>query len=482
MELVMGLVMLFVTNVLSQPAFFTGLIVFFGLLAVKKPLHKAIAGFIKTAVGFYILLVGSNGLTDTFRPIIDAFGAKFNMNAAVVDTYFLTGQMYGANGLYSINGAIYWTLMAYAVAMVWNFILVYFNKYTKCRTLYVTGHTISTYTGMWAWFIFLICPAAQNIGFTLLFGILGGTWASVASNWTVEATRNLTGGTANFAVGHQEMLGVWFTDKVAHLFGNPEDSVENIQFPEALSIFKDNVVSTAILMTVFCGAIMMFIGSEAMAVADPAGFSGGLIFPVYILKTCLHFSVYMYILLAGVRMFVSELMTAFSELSSKVIIGSMPAVDCAVTYNYAHPNVTMIGFVFGFLGQLIAMVGLLVFKSPLFLIPGFVPLFFDNATIAVFANKRGGKKAAIICPLLNGMFQVLISLAMILFVQSVSGGFQLTAWPAFFDNNTILPVIMFVINAIGPVTGTVVMTVVLLGLNLVYYNKHKDHYYDHVEG
>jgi PTS system ascorbate-specific IIC component len=39
-------------------------------------------------------------------------------------------------------------------------------------------------------------------------------------------------------------------------------------------------------------------------------------------------------------------------------------------------------------------------------IAGFVPLFFDNATIGVFANNKGGFRAACIFPFLCGLCQV----------------------------------------------------------------------------
>ena len=41
---------LLVTNFLTKPAFFVGIIVFVGLLVLKKPWYEALAGFIKTAV------------------------------------------------------------------------------------------------------------------------------------------------------------------------------------------------------------------------------------------------------------------------------------------------------------------------------------------------------------------------------------------------------------------------------------------------
>ena len=163
---------LLVTNFLTKPAFFVGIIVFVGLLVLKKPWYEALAGFIKTAVGFFILTVGSNGLSNTFRPVVNAIGAKFGIEAAVVDTYFLMGQLYGEGGLYSIGNAVVWTMISFVVSFAWNFVLVIFNKWTKCRTLYVTGHTLQGYTTMLIWFVYLVAPQTQNLGYSILFGIL----------------------------------------------------------------------------------------------------------------------------------------------------------------------------------------------------------------------------------------------------------------------------------------------------------------------
>lgn len=474
----MEFLQLLISNLLTQPGFFIGLLVFAGLLVIKKPVYEAVAGFVKTSVGFFILTVGSSGLTSTFSPIISALKTRFGMEAAMVDTYFLMGQMYGEDGLYSIGNALTWTMITFGISFAWNFILVIFNKWTRCRTLYVTGHTMQVYSTIFIWMVYLVSPESRNLSFSILFGILAGTWAAVGSNLTVEATQNLTGN-GGFAVGHQVMLGIWFTDKAAHLFGKKEDSVENIKLPGFLSIFHDNVVSTAILMTVFLGTIMGFIGRDALAAADPALKPDTLLL-TYILTKCFHFSVYMYILLSGVRMFVSELMKAFDGISKKVIKGAMPAVDCAVTYNYSHPNVPLFGFIFGFFGQLLAIAGLLLFKSPLFLVPGFVPLFFDNATIAVFANKKGGRRAAIILPFLNGIFQVMVTFGMLLFIKEAAG-FSLTAWPAMFDNNTFLPLVILAHAVLNPYVATILLVILLLAITQIYYRRHKEHYYDHMK-
>ena len=67
---------------------FIGIVVFVGYLLLKRPIVECIGGFIKTAVGFMILSVGSNGLINTFRPILTGLNMKYELNAAVVDPYF----------------------------------------------------------------------------------------------------------------------------------------------------------------------------------------------------------------------------------------------------------------------------------------------------------------------------------------------------------------------------------------------------------
>ena len=121
MSAAIGIVILLVTNFFTNPAFFMGVFVFIGLLLIKKPWYEALAGFIKTAVGFFILQIGSNGLSNTFRPIVSAIGAKFGLEAAVIDTYFLTSQMVGPDGIYAMEGAIAWTMLAFVVSFAWNF-------------------------------------------------------------------------------------------------------------------------------------------------------------------------------------------------------------------------------------------------------------------------------------------------------------------------------------------------------------------------
>ena len=73
-------------------------------------------------------------------------------------------------------------------------------------------------------------------------------------------------------------------------------------------------------------------------------------------------------------------------------------------------------------GQVIAILGLIVFHSPVIIIMGFTTVFFDNAIIAIFANKRGGVKAAMIILFICGLIQVLLGAVTVWLVELVKYG------------------------------------------------------------
>lgn len=116
MEILMQVFQSISKNFLTQPAYFIGMLSFVGAILLKKRWYEALSSFIKTAIGFLILTAGSGGLVQTFRPIIESIGLKFDRKIGVVDTYFMLGQLYGDTGVYSIPGAVMWTMTAFIVS------------------------------------------------------------------------------------------------------------------------------------------------------------------------------------------------------------------------------------------------------------------------------------------------------------------------------------------------------------------------------
>ena len=336
----------FEVNILTNPAFFIGLIVFLGYVLLKRPIYEAFAGFVKATVGYLILNVAASGLVSNFRPILAGLKDRFNLTAAVIDPYF--GQTAAQSAIENAGKSFSMMMIVLLIAFMINIVLVLFRKYTKIRTVFITGHIMVQQSATALWIIFFCFPESVNSTVVAMLGVLLGIYWAVSANLTVEPCQELTEG-GGFAIGHQQMFGVWLTDKIAGKVGNKEKTIEDLKLPGFLSIFSDNVVATGTLMMVFFVIIIGILGKDLMLTID-SSFKPQTNFAFYIIEKSLYFAVYLSILQLGVRMFVSELTESFQGISNKILPGSVPAVDCAAVYGFGHANAVTIGFLFGALG------------------------------------------------------------------------------------------------------------------------------------
>ena len=468
MDILMSVWEFFQNNILTKPQFFIGFIVFVGYMLLGKPIYECLAGFIKATVGYMILGVASGGLVGNFRPVLAGLKDRFELSAAVIDPYF--GQAAAQMSVENVGRSFSMMMMVLLIAFTMNMLFVFFRKYTKIRTLFITGHVMVQQSSTALWLVLFCFPQLQDPQVVIMLGILLGTYWAVASNLTVEPVAKLTEG-GGFATGHQQMVGIFLVSKLAKKIGDPKNNLDNLKLPGFLSIFNENVVATGVLMTIFFGAIITVLGPDLMHSIDKS-FGKNQNFVFYIIEKSFYFAVYLTILQLGVRMFVSELTNSFQGISEKLLPGSLPAVDCAATYGFGHPNAVTIGFLFGALGQFLAIIGLIVFDSPILIISGFVPLFFDNATFAVFANRLGGIRAAAVIPFCSGMIQVLGGgFAAYYFTTGNFGG-----WHGNFDWDTLWPVIGVIMNNLQFV-GVAAVVVILLAIPQIIYRRDPETYF-----
>lgn len=396
----------FATNVLQQPAFMIGLIVMIGYILLKKPWYDVLAGVIKAIVGYLILTVGSSGLTNNFRPVLVGLKDVFDIDAMVIDPYF--GQNAVTAGVEEVFGKGFGDAMILLlIAFIVNILLVRFSKYTKLRALFTTGHVQVQQAATAYWLIMFALPGllTHNVALIVVMAVILGAYWAVGANLLIKPCQEVTDG-AGFTLAHQQMFGValnyWLAEK---LFGNKKNGkkvkkIDDIELPGFMSIFNENMVCTSILMLIFFGAILCILGRDYLTEGGFLAEGSSMVF--YVIQTCLYFAVYLAILQLGVRTFVTELTASFQGIADRLLPGSVPGVDCAVIFGFGSANAVPLGFLAGFLGQIIAIVLLIVLKSPTLVICGFVPVFFDNATIAIFANEKGGIKAALILPFISG--------------------------------------------------------------------------------
>ena len=466
----------FATNVLQQPAFMIGLIVMIGYILLKKPWYDVLAGVIKAIVGYLILTVGSSGLTNNFRPVLVGLRDVFNIDAMVIDPYF--GQNAVTAGVEEVFGKGFGDAMILLlIAFIVNILLVRFSKYTKLRALFTTGHVQVQQAATAYWLIMFALPGliSNNVALLVVMAVILGAYWAVGSNLLIKPCQEVTDG-AGFTLAHQQMFGValnyWLAEK---LFGNKKNGkkvkkIDDIELPGFMSILNENMVCTSILMLVFFGAILCILGRDYLVEGGFMEEGASMVF--YVIQTCLYFAVYLAILQLGVRTFVTELTASFQGIADRLLPGSVPGVDCAVIFGFGSANAVPLGFLAGFLGQIIAIALLIVLKSPTLVICGFVPVFFDNATIAIFANERGGIKAALILPFISGLCQVFGSALIAGWVGMAAYGGYLGMW----DWAVVWPVMTVVMKFLS-YAGVVVVAVALLIIPQLEYRADKEGYF-----
>ena len=478
MDILMRAWSYFATNILQQPAWMIGLIVLIGYILLKKPWYDVLGGTLKAVIGYMILAVGSSGLVNNFRPVLVGLGERFNLDAMVIDPYF--GQNAVTAGVEEVFGKPFSQVMILLLlAFVINILLVRFRKITKLRSLFTTGHVQVQQASTAYWLILFALPGllTNNTALLIVMAVVLGLYWAVGSNLTIKPTQELTDG-AGFCLGHQQIMGVALFSWIAGKWHDHDikkgkkasKKIEDIELPGFMSIFNENMVCTALLMTLFFGIILLLLGRDYLT---EAGFlAEGASFLFYILTTCLNFAVYLAILQLGVRTFVTELTNSFQGIANKLLPGSIPAVDCAVSYGFGSPNAVPIGFLAGAVGQFLAIGALILLKSPVLVIAGFVPVFFDNATIAVYANNRGGMKAAIVLPFISGLCQVFGSAFIASWVGMAAYGGYLGMW----DWEVVWPVFTVLMKYLS-YAGLAIVIIALLAIPQIQYKLDKDGYF-----
>ena len=466
----------FATYIMEQSPYMIGTIVLIGYLLMGKKWYDTIAGTLKAIIGMLILSAGSSGLTTNFRPILAGLSDRFNLNACIIDPYY--GQNAVEAGVEEVFGKSFGQAMLLLfIAFIVNIILVRFNKITKCRTLFTTGNVQVQQAATAYWLIMFALPGLleHNTIMIVVMSILLGAYWAVGSNLTVKPMQELSEG-AGFAIAHQQMFGIRLAYICADKFFGSKDGkkevkkVGEMEMPGFFSIFNENMVCTAILMTAFFGVIMAIIGK-------PWFVSGGYLdatdnFVMYSFNTCLQFAVYLAILQLGVRTAVAELTASFQGIADKLLPSSIPGVDCAVAFGFGDTNAVTYGFLAGLVGQLIAIAILIVAGSPTIIICGFIPVFFDNAVMGLVANEKGGVKACLIIPFCSGLIQVFGAALIAGWVGLASYGGYL----GMFDWDTVWPIFTVLMKYLGYI-GVVLVAVILLALPQIEYRMDPEGYF-----
>lgn len=378
-----------IDNILTQAVVIIGLVACLGLALQKKPAGVVVSGTLKTMLGFLVLQAGSSVMQGALTFFGAAFNEAFGLKGAVVASIeAINGQAMTDLGL---GGEI---ALCLAGIFIVNIILA---RVTKFKYIFLTGQAL-------LWEATLCVVFGYYCGFRgalliVVGSLVGGAFATLMPAFGQPVVRKITG-SDDIALGHFCTFGYMVTALIAKLTGDKSKSAEDVKMPKSLEFLQDTYLSVMVVMIPFFLIVAAFAGPAALA-----EYCGDTNFMVYAFLQAMQFVVGLYVLMAGVRMLLAELVPAFQGISMKLVPNSKPALDCPVLFPYA-PNSVILGFIFTTIGSLIGMLISPFFGA--FVVPGVMSNFFAGGTAGVFANAVGGRRGVVIGCIVHGIFIMIL--------------------------------------------------------------------------
>lgn len=370
-------------DILGTPAILVGLFALIGLLLQKKAIAEVVSGTLKTIMGFIILGAGATVLVGALNLFGQMFEEAFHIKGIIPNNeaiVALAQETFGTE-----------TAMIMVFGMIVNILLA---RYTKFKYIFLTGHHTMFMACMLAAVL-----AASGIKGPLLVAIgsvILGALMVLMPALLQPYTRQITG-SDDMAVGHFGSIGYFVSGTIGKYFGDKEKTTEEIKVPKSLGFLRDSSVALALTMALMFIIVAAFTGPTFIE----KELSGGTNFIVFSLTQAITFAGGVYIVLAGVRMVIAEIVPAFKGIADKVVPNAKPALDCPVVFPFA-PNAVIIGFLSSFVAGVVSMFILPIFGLAI-IVPGLVPHFFTGAAAGVFGNATGGRRGAILGSLANGL-------------------------------------------------------------------------------
>lgn len=380
----------FLQSIASTPAFLVALIAFLGLVLQRKSAGDTTKGTIKTFIGFLVLGAGADVVVGSLTPFGDLFQHAFHVRGVVPNNEAIV-----ALALKQYGTTTAWIML---LGMVFNILIA---ATTSFKHIFLTGHHTLYMACMFA-VIFSVA------GFHGLGGIVVGALALAAimslSPWILQPFMKAMTGKDDIGLGHFGGGGYWLAGAMGSLIGRSAEkkgskvrSTEAIKFPKGLAFLRDSTVAIGLTMMLIYIIVVLFAGPSFLKTYDPKAGN----YLIYAITQGGKFAAGVFVILAGVRLILAEIVPAFKGISEKLVPNAIPALDCPIVFPFA-PNAVLIGFIVSFIGGLVSMPVMAALGLSIVL-PGVVPHFFCGATAAVFGNARGGWKGAVAGAFVHGV-------------------------------------------------------------------------------
>ncbi|WP_445479921.1 PTS ascorbate transporter subunit IIC [Lysinibacillus irui] len=386
-------------DILGTPAILVGLFALIGLLIQKKSSSTVLSGTLKTIMGFVILGAGATVLIGSLDHFSKMFDHAFQVQGVIPNNEAIVAAAQTNFGTA--------TALIMVFGMIMNLLLA---RFTPLKYIFLTGHHT----------LFMACLIAASLSVGGMSGtpliivgsIILGLCMVVFPAILQPTVRQITG-SDDFAVGHFGSVGYYVSAKIGKLVGNKARTTEDIQVPKSLGFLRDTSVAISLTMAIFFVIVALFAGPSYIE----AQLSAGSNFIIFAIMQAITFAAGVYIILAGVRMLIAEIIPAFKGIADKLVPNTKPALDCPTIFPFA-PNAVIIGFIFSFLAGLVSMF-ILPFIGLKVIVPGLVPHFFTGAAAGVFGNATGGRIGAMAGAFANGLLISFIPAILLIFMGDI---------------------------------------------------------------
>ncbi|EWS82576.1 PTS ascorbate transporter subunit IIC [Brachybacterium phenoliresistens] len=381
-------------QILSQPSILVALIALVGLLLQRKAAADLMKGTVKTFVGFLVLSAGAGVVVASLDPFGRMFSEVFGVQGVVPNNEAIVGPVLQEYGTVAA--------LIFFFGMILNVVLA---RLTRFKYIYLSGHVALYQSAMIA--VILMVAGFSPVA-AVIWGSIAEAVITTVSPAVVQPFMRRVTGNDKVALGHTGGFGIALSGLVAKATGgDPEKSTEKLSVPRSLGFVRDSTIVVALSM----GLIFVVVALVAGPAYVQAEISDGQNYLLWAVMSAGQFAAGVFIILAGVRVILAEIVPAFKGISEKVVPNAKPALDVPITFTFA-PNAVMVGFFSSLVAGILGM-AVMGFAGSAVIIPGIVAHFMTGGASGVIGNAVGGRRGAVLGSFANGLLITVVPLLLL---------------------------------------------------------------------
>ncbi|MGI2296941.1 PTS ascorbate transporter subunit IIC [Paenibacillus sp. GXUN7292] len=385
-------------GLIGEPALMLGLIALIGLLLQKQPLQKLLSGTIKTMLGVKLVQIGAN----------ETGASLSNMSAVIQNGFQIIGIIPHSETTTAMTQINFGEEMA-LIMLIGMIVHLAIARFTPAKYIFMAGHHMLFMSALLAALLM-----SSNFS-TLQTMLIGGTVLAVCMSSApliAQPYARKVIGNNSFGLGHFNSLGYLLSGLIASLFKPGERQQKEVKKNKLIVLFQDHMVVIFIFTFVLFMIASLFVPKGSIE-----NMFAGQHFIIVSLIQATWFAAGCYIVLAGVRMMLAEIVPAFKGIADRIVPGAIPALDCPVLFSYA-PLAAVTGFLLSFIGGLLAMAMMMQLQYTV-IIPGVIPNFFSGGAAGVIAYKIGGRKGLVVASIIHGFVLTLLPVFLVPLLSNI---------------------------------------------------------------